>query len=126
MNDILRERLIRKLDTLPEEKIYQILDYIDFLESKYAPKPSAAPNPLKRFAEGVEDTLRAGRVSAGVIGGTMSVMHKAVGVVTDVASAGKSVATEIAGVVTSAASPKQSSTTQTGPAGPVATSPAPH
>jgi hypothetical protein len=53
MNDILRERLIRKLDTLPEEKIYQILDYIDFLESKYAPKPSTAPNPLKRFAEGV-------------------------------------------------------------------------
>jgi hypothetical protein len=106
MNDILRERLIRKLDTLPEEKIYQILDYIDFLESKYAPKPTAAPNPLKRFAEGVEDTLRAGRVSAGVIGGTMSVMNKAVGVVTDVANAGKSVATEIVGVVSSVASPK--------------------
>ena len=99
MNDILRERLIRKLDTLPEEKIYQILDYIDFLESKYAPKLSTAPNPLKRFAEGVEDTLRAGKMSAGVIGGTMSVMNKAVGVVTDVANAGKSVATEIAGVV---------------------------
>ena len=125
MNDILRERLIRKLDTLPEEKIYQILDYIDFLESKYAPKLSTAPNPLKRFAEGVEDTLRAGRVSAGVIGGTMSVMNKAVGVVTGVANAGKSVATEIAGVVTSAASPKQSSPTQTGPTGPVATNPPP-
>ncbi|HMJ17728.1 MAG TPA: DUF2281 domain-containing protein [Gemmatimonadaceae bacterium] len=106
MNDILRERLIRKLDTLPEEKIYQILDYIDFLESKYAPKVSAAPNPLKRFAEGVEDTLRAGRMSAGVIGGTMSVMNKAVGVVTDVANAGKSVATEIAGVVSSVTSSK--------------------
>jgi hypothetical protein len=106
MNDILRERLVRKLDTLPEEKIYQILDYIDFLESKYAPKVTAAPNPLKRFAEGVEDTLRAGRVSAGVIGGTMSVMNKAVGVVTDVANAGKSVATEIAGVVSSVTSSK--------------------
>ena len=106
MNDILRERLIRKLDTLPEEKIYQILDYIDFLESKYAPKVSAAPNPLKRFAEGAEDTLRAGRMSAGVIGGTMNVMNKAVGVVTDVAKAGKSVATEIAGVVSSATSSK--------------------
>src|SRR6185312_8676139 len=93
MNDILRERLIRKLDTLPEEKIYQILDYIDFLESKYAPKQSAAQNPLKRFAEGVEDTLRAGRMSAGVIGGTMSVM-------------GKAVATEIAGVVSSVTSSK--------------------
>jgi uncharacterized protein DUF2281 len=116
MNDILRERLIRKLDTLPEEKIYQILDYIDFLESKYAPKLSTAPNPLKRFAEGVEDTLRAGRMSAGVIGGTMSVMNKAVGVVTDVANAGKSVATEIAGVVSSVTSSKPS-TPQAGPAG---------
>jgi hypothetical protein len=121
MNDILRERLIRKLDTLPEEKIYQILDYIDFLESKYAPKLSTAPNPLKRFAEGVEDTLRAGRMSAGVIGGTMSVMNKAVGVVTDVANAGKSVATEIAGVVSSVTSSKPSQPPQAGPAGPAAT-----
>ena len=67
---------------------------------------STAPNPLKRFAEGVEDTLRAGKMSANVIGGTMNVMHKAVGVVTDVANAGKSVATEIAGVVSSVTSPK--------------------
>ncbi len=125
MNDILRERLIRKLDTLPEEKIYQILDYIDFLESKYAPKVTTAPNPLKRFAEGVEDTLRAGRMSAGVIGGTMNVMNKAVGVVTDVANAGKSVATEIAGVVSSVTSAKpQQPPPQAGPAGPAATPPA--
>ncbi|HMF88644.1 MAG TPA: DUF2281 domain-containing protein [Gemmatimonadaceae bacterium] len=124
MNDILRERLIRKLDTLPEEKIYQILDYIDFLESKYAPKVTAAPNPLKRFAEGVEDTLRAGRMSAGVIGGTMNVMNKAVGVVTDVANAGKSVATEIAGVVSSVASSKPQAP-QAGPASPTGTTPTP-
>jgi hypothetical protein len=101
MNDILRERLIRKLDTLPEERVYQILDYIDFLESKYAPKVSTSPNPIKRFAEGVEDTLRAGKASAGFIAGTMSVMSKAAGVVSDVAAAGKSVATEIAGVAQS-------------------------
>jgi hypothetical protein len=127
MNDILRERLIRKLDTLPEEKIYQILDYIDFLESKYAPKVSTAPNPLKRFAEGVEDTLRAGKMSAGVIGGTMSVMNKAVGVVTGVANAGKSVATEIAGVVSSVTSSKPPSA-QAGPPGstaPTTTTPVP-
>ena len=117
MNDILRERLIRKLDTLPEEKIYQILDYIDFLESKYAPKPSTAPNPLKRFAEGVEDTLRAGKMSANMIGGTMNVMNKAVGVLTDVANAGKSVATEIVGVASSVTSPKPQP--QAGTAAPV-------
>src|SRR3982750_339927 len=121
MNDILRERLVRKLDTLPEEKIYQILDYIDFLESKYAPKPSAAPNPLKRFAEGVEDTLRAGKMSAGVIGGTMNVMNKAVGVLTDVANAGKSVATEIAGVVSSVTTSKPPQTPPAGAAGAVPT-----
>lgn len=124
MNDILRERLVRKLDTLPEEKIYQILDYIDFLESKYAPKVTAAPNPLKRFAEGVEDTLRAGRVSAGVIGGTMSVMNKAVGVVTDVANAGKSVATEIAGVVSSVTSSKSAAPAGAAGVGPTNASPA--
>jgi hypothetical protein len=124
MNDILRERLIRKLDTLPEEKIYQILDYIDFLESKYAPKPSAAANPLKRFAEGVEDTLRAGKMSAGVIGGTMNVMNKAVGVLTDVANAGKSVATEIAGVASAVTTPRPSSP-QAAPAGPAGSPAAP-
>jgi hypothetical protein len=124
MNDILRERLIRKLDTLPEERIYQILDYIDFLESKYAPKPSAAPNPLKRFAEGVEDTLRAGKMSATAIAGTMNVMNKAVGVVTDVANAGKSVASEIVGVVSSVTTPKPSPTVAANPAGPAAPQPA--
>jgi len=128
MNDILRERLIPKLDTLPEEKIYQILDYIDFLESKYAPKPSTAPNPLKRFAEGVEDTLRAGKMSANVIGGTMSVMNKAVGVLTDVANAGKSVATEIAGVASSVTSskpqaPQGSSSAPAAPASPATQTP---
>ncbi|HXG73003.1 MAG TPA: DUF2281 domain-containing protein [Gemmatimonadaceae bacterium] len=110
MNDILRERLIRKLDTLSEERVYQILDYIDFLESKYAPRATAAQNPLKRFAEGVEDTLRAGRMSANVIGGTMSVMNRAVGVLTDVANAGKSVATEIVEVASSVATPRPSTT----------------
>jgi hypothetical protein len=128
MNDILRERLIRKLDTLPEEKIYQILDYIDFLESKYAPKLSTAPNPLKRFAEGVEDTLRAGKMSANVIGGTMSVMNKAVGVLTDDANAGKSVATEIAGVASSVTSskpqaPPGSSSAPAAPASPATQTP---
>ena len=75
MNDILRDRLIRKLDTLSEERVYQIFDFIDFLESKYAQRgASQSSNPLKRFAEGMEDTLRAGKMSAGVIGGITILM----------------------------------------------------
>ena len=34
MNQILRDRLQRKLEVLSEEKAYQVLDYIEFLESK--------------------------------------------------------------------------------------------
>lgn len=104
MNDVLRERLIRKLDTLPEERVYQIFDYIDFLESKYAQRSSQSTNPLNRFAEGMEDTLRAGKVSAKVIGGTMSIMGRAVGAINDVAAAGKSVASDVAAAGKSVAS----------------------
>ena len=104
MNDILRDRLLRKLDLLPDDKLNQVLDYIEFLDSKYAPRNAPAPNPLTRFAEGVESTLRAGKVSASAISGTMSIMNKAVGAITDVANAGKSVATGIMGAATSTTS----------------------
>src|SRR5207247_1513175 len=57
MNDILRDRLLRKLDALPDDKAYQVLDYVEFLESKYAERPAGAP-PFQRVAETLEDTLR--------------------------------------------------------------------
>jgi hypothetical protein len=97
MNDILRDRLMRKLDLMPDEKLDQVLDYIEFLDSKYAPRNAPSPNTLTRFAEGVESTLRAGKVSANAISGTMSIMNKAVGAINEVAAAGKSVATGIMG-----------------------------
>ena len=58
MNDILRERLIRKLESLSEDRIYQILDYIDFLESNTRRSPrlrrtrsSASPRESKTRSE---------------------------------------------------------------------------
>ena len=105
MNDILRDRLLRKLDLLPGDKLDQVLDYIEFLDSKYAPRNAPSPNTLTRFAEGVESTLRAGKVSASAISGTMSIMNKAVGAINEVAAAGKSVATGIMGAATGGAEP---------------------
>src|SRR5688500_9225886 len=64
VNDILRDRLMRKLDMLPDDQLDMVLDYIEFLDSKYGPRNVPAPSPLTRFAEGVESTLRAGKVSA--------------------------------------------------------------
>lgn len=103
MNDVLRDRLMRKLDLMPDDKLDQVLDYIEFLDSKYAPRNAPAPNTLTRFAEGVESTLRAGKVSASAISGTMSIMNKAVGAINEVAAAGKSVATGIMGAATGSA-----------------------
>lgn len=97
MNDILRDRLMRKLDLMPDDKLSQVLDYIDFLESKYAPRVAQTSNPIRSFAEGVESTLRAGKVGANAISGTMNIMNKAVGAISEVAAAGKSVATGLMG-----------------------------
>ena len=108
MNDILRERLMRKLDLMPDDKLSQVLDYIDFIESKYAPRVAASPNPIRSFAEGVESTLRAGKVGASAISGTMNIMNKAVGAISEVAAAGKSVATGLMGTANaSGADPAQ-------------------
>src|SRR6185312_16474315 len=76
MNEILRDRLLRKLDALPDDKAYQVLDYVEFLESKYAERPAGAP-PFQRVAETLEDTLRAGRVPINIIKGTMDAVGKA-------------------------------------------------
>lgn len=103
MNDILRDRLLRKLDMLPDEKLNMVLDYIEFLDSKYGPRNAPSPNPLTRFAEGVESTLRAGKVSANAISGTMNIMNKVVGGISEVAAAGKSVATGIMDVASGTA-----------------------
>ena len=99
MNAYLRDKLLQKLETVSDERGYQVLDYVEFLESKYAEKQpaaaAAAANPLSRFADAVEEKLRAGRVSASTIAETMSLMNKAVGVLNGAAAAGKSVATDL-------------------------------
>jgi hypothetical protein len=94
MNAALRDRILRKLEALPDERGYQMLDFIEFLESKYAGKTAMAPGVFERFAEGVEDTLRAGRVSASTIAETMGLLNRAMGVLSGVAETGKTIASD--------------------------------
>jgi uncharacterized protein DUF2281 len=93
MNDVLRERLLRKLETLSEDKAYQVLDYIEFLESKYAERPAGAP-AFQKVAETLEDTMRAGRVPLNIIKGTMDAVGKAGKFFEKVAAAGKAAVEE--------------------------------
>lgn len=95
MNELLRERIDRQLDALSDERLYQVLDYLEFLSSKYAERQTPPPNVFQRFAETVEDGLRAGRVSTAAISETMNLMNRAMGVLSGVAAAGKSVATDL-------------------------------
>src|SRR5688572_17998838 len=103
MNDSLRDRIIRKLDALSDERGYQVLDYVEFLESRFAERASTA-NAFTRFTEAVEDKLRAGRVSASAISETMSLLNRAANVLNGVAAASKSVASDFV----SAAQPRPS------------------
>ncbi len=96
MNEFLRKRIERKLDSLPDERVYQVLDYIEFLESRYAAR-TPSPSPLQRLAETVEDTLRAGRLPVTAIKGTMDAMGAAGRVMSGLAAAGKAVVDEVTG-----------------------------
>jgi hypothetical protein len=105
MNAHVRDRILRKLDTLSDERGYQLLDYVEFLESKYAERQAPPGNIFTRFTEGLEDTLRAGKVSTTAIAETMSLMNRAMGALSGVAAAGKSVATDIGNAVSAATRP---------------------
>ena len=105
MNDLLKDRILRRLETLPEERQYQVLDYLEFLESKYAQRQAPGPNVFQRFAEGIEDTLRAGNVSAQTVSQAMGFMSQAMNVLGGVAAAGKSVADDLVGTAKAAAKP---------------------
>ncbi len=118
MNEMLRDRIVRKLETLSDERGYQVLDFVEYLESKYAERQAPQANVLTRFAEAVEDKLRAGRVSTQTIAETMGFMNKAMNVLNGVAAAGKSVASDIVGATTS-------TTSTTRPAGGAAPTEAP-
>ena len=95
MNPYVRDRIHRKLDTLSDERLYQVLDYVEFLESKYAEKSAPVANVFTRFAEGVEDRLRAGGVAVGTVAETMGFLNKAMGVLSGVAQTTMTVAGEV-------------------------------
>lgn len=96
MNDMLRERLWRTLEALPEERLYQVLDYAEFLSSKYVRDGVGQPvSPLRRFSERLEDHMRMNGVGLSAIKGTIGAMGTADRVVSDIARTGKSLFREV-------------------------------
>lgn len=94
MNELFRKRIERRLESLPDELAYQVLDYIEFLEAKYGVGGSK-PTPFERLAEGVEDVLRAGKLPVAAVKGTMRVMESASRLMSRLAEASRAAAAEL-------------------------------
>ena len=95
MHDILRERLMRKIESLPEEQVYQTLDYIEFLESKYGTDSAEETSGLRRFAEVMEDKLRKRSMSPAKLREAFQLISAADRVLSNVSSAGRKLMEEL-------------------------------
>ena len=95
MHDILRERLIRKIESLPEEQVYQTLDYIEFLEGKYGTDGAEQTSGLRRFAEKMEDKLRKKSMSPAKLREAFQLISAADRVLQNVSSAGRKLMEEL-------------------------------
>jgi len=98
MNDALKQRILRRLESLSDDRGYQILDFVEFLESKYAERATPS-NIFAKMTETVEDVMRAGKLPVKAISGTMGLMEGAGKMMRGVAAAAQAVVDEaVAGV----------------------------
>ena len=104
MNEQLKQRILRRIEALSDQRGYQILDYVEFLESKYAER-SRPGGIFARITETVEDTMRAGKLPIQAISGTMGLVDGAAKVMKGLAAAGHAVVDEAVKAAESASQP---------------------
>jgi hypothetical protein len=108
MNEHLRDRILRKLETMSDERGYQVLDYVEFLESRYAERESPSASTFTRFTEAIEDKLRASKVSASAIAETVGFMNRAANVLNTALETGRTMASELVNTTRSTTNPPPS------------------
>ncbi len=92
---------MRKIESLPEEQVYQVLDYIEFLESKYSsPDLEKRPGGFQKLGEGIEDSMRKRAFNPSNLREAFQVIAAADRALSGVAKAGRELFDEIAGGVT--------------------------
>ena len=97
MHESLRRRILRRLDTLPEAQLYQVLDYIEFLESRYAREVPRDATGLQLLAERFEDELRRRTMSPSNLREAFQLMSVADRVLGSVSEAGRQILQEVQG-----------------------------
>jgi len=95
VNEILKKQIWRKIDALPEEKQYEVLDFVNYLSSEYASQAAPRTPAFQQFAESVHKQLRRTRASASTMRGTMKVLGAADRVLDSFREAGREFLAEL-------------------------------
>jgi len=96
MNEVLRQRLWRHIEALPDEQVYQVLDYIEFLGSKYSRERVQNPSSsILKFGERLEDKMRAQGVAFRAMRGALDAVSTADRVLAGLSEAGRSLIKEV-------------------------------
>jgi hypothetical protein len=98
MNENLKTNIVEKLENLTDEAGRQLLDYVEFLESRFN-RSTREQSTLERIAENVEGTLRSNPFGEAAIKGTEGIIDAAGSVARGVAAAGQAVLEEFQQVV---------------------------
>ncbi|MFQ6045132.1 MAG: hypothetical protein ACE5PT_02070 [Gemmatimonadales bacterium] len=101
MNENLKAKLLRKIDGLSDQAGRQLLDYVEFLESKHNRSRRSA-SPFEKVAENIEG-LGSGKLADAAAKGTADVVDAVGRVMAGLAAATKAAADEIQGVAKRAA-----------------------
>ena len=94
MNDNLLERIRGRLNALSDDEGRQVLDYIEFLESKFN-RSTRTPSTVQRLAENIEDRIGSVRLSDVASRGTAQVVEAAGKLMEGLAAASRVVAEEL-------------------------------
>jgi hypothetical protein len=94
MDEKLRTTIHQKLADFSDEEARQLLDFMEFLESKYN-RSSRPRSAFEKLADNVEGTLRGSSIGGAAIKGTSQVLDAAGELMRGVVSAGRSVLDEL-------------------------------
>lgn len=114
MNEQLKERILRALEPLADDKGYQVLDFVEFLESKYAERASPS-NVFTKLTDRAQDLMRAGKMPLDAISGTVGFFDGASKVMKGLATAAQAVVDEASKAAPSVTPPKPDPTPKPGP-----------
>lgn len=94
MNENLKNTIIDKLEHMTDETGRQLLDYIEFLESRFN-RSRRERSTLERLAENVEGTLRSSRLGEAAMKGTGDLIDAAGSFARGVAAASQAMLDEL-------------------------------